>query len=850
MFALAAWISAGSTWSAEGTPTLRTEQPWKVVSLLEDAGLTHRNLFQVDFDRDPASPRRGTAWIATSDGLHEYDGYDWKRHGRAQGLPSNLVRCVLVTRAGQVWVGTDNGVARGDRNGFQTAGSEGRPAGKSVRRIVEDPDGTLWFCSDGGSAAGGRGGLTSLRGGQWTVYREADGLAGGSVVNYFRDRAGHAYAATLGGLTRWNGTRWEPEALPGDSQGMMGAMGSFAESPLDGLFHSNGLDLYRSDAAGWRLQPVPIHHEHGLCSLSDGSIVAVGRPHRGRSVFLEWSKDRWVPKSPEFDAPLGQTEDLREAPDGSVWVVGYACLVRWSRKEGAWREFANLPRPRLVDPVGGLWFAYTRRIAETPGPAVRLEKEGWRQLGESYDELRNNNGDRSIWGWNADRVTHWTGNTQTRFSARETGLAEVVAGRGDRAGEFWLLGTDSEGSARATRFSEGGWQGRRIPELAGLKLWANAAGAGTNGVWFAGDQGPGTEGVLVRVDGSRSTSLGVPADIVGAAQMDFIDDGRGGIWLFGDTGLFRWQLGRSTAWEPIPEMLSRRVVSAIQRSEELWFGCSGAIGGANGLVRWREGRWTRFPVDTLGNLSLAADSTVMANGTGQIFVVGSAPEALPVAVSLPTPEAVQGMIRAPDGSFWAAAGGTVFQYQPTEEPTETRVSGAARLQAGDPLVVVASAVERFTPRDSKISTRFSWRMDGGEWSEAAAGGRWIRSTEGLRVGLHRLEVRSVNFLSLADQTPAVLDFELVPVPLQQRRWFVPGLLGLAGVLGGMALVAGTARRRLAEYTRTLETKVTERTAELQEDIRQRTQAEAALRAGEERFSKAFNASPAILVITS
>jgi hypothetical protein len=125
-----------------------------VASFLNDAGLTRRRIFDLDFEPD------SSVWLAAADGLYHYDGYTWRRFSIEDGLPSSFVRCVLRTRNGVLWVGTDKGAGTFDGKKFNFIATEAVLAGPSVRRIVEDPDGTLWFCSDTWPDTTVSGGLT------------------------------------------------------------------------------------------------------------------------------------------------------------------------------------------------------------------------------------------------------------------------------------------------------------------------------------------------------------------------------------------------------------------------------------------------------------------------------------------------------------------------------------------------------------------------------------------------------------------------------------------------------------------------------------------------------------------
>lgn len=175
-FILFGWAALLRAMAADSLPVEKMDQPWRVVSLKEDAGLAHCNVFNVDFERDRKSSRWGNVWLATSVGLCEYDGYHWRRYGVADGLPSAFVRCVLVRRNGQIWVGTDKGAGVFDKGVFRTMGSEAGLAGPNVRRIIEDADGVVWFCSDSWPTADKGGGITSWQNGRWRAYHVSDGL--------------------------------------------------------------------------------------------------------------------------------------------------------------------------------------------------------------------------------------------------------------------------------------------------------------------------------------------------------------------------------------------------------------------------------------------------------------------------------------------------------------------------------------------------------------------------------------------------------------------------------------------------------------------------------------------------
>jgi hypothetical protein len=189
--------------------------------------------------------------------------------------------------------------------------------------------------------------------------------------------------------------RWEP-AFPAPADGSINwASGCLAETPGLGLVYSTGRQMFALQDGVWRRLPDEVGHEHGIVATPDGVIVAAGRPNGGRSAFMEWSGTNWLVVSADFPTALGHTQDIQAAPDGSVWVAGYDCLVRWTRRGAQWREFADLPPPRLVDAEGGVWFADERGAGPERRPAVRLFKERWTRL-EAF---------AGAWRWLGTRTT-------------------------------------------------------------------------------------------------------------------------------------------------------------------------------------------------------------------------------------------------------------------------------------------------------------------------------------------------------------------------------------------------------------------------------------------------------------
>ncbi len=400
------------------------------------------------------------AWLATSSGLREYDGYQWRRHGVAEGLPSEFVRCVAVTRGGRLWVGTDRGAGIYDRTGFRSFGSETNLAGPSVRRIVEDPDGTVWFCSDPWPSSARSGGLTAWRDGRWRRYGVAEGLPSEYVVNYFRDSDGRQWVVTPDGLARWMGDRWETVLRP-DRPGASFASGCVVEVPGQPVMFSTGKELYKLEGNQWRpLADVP-NHQYGVAATADGRLFASILAGEGRRAIAEWSGEAWVQRSAEYEIFGGYSEDVQEDPDGNIWVVGHETAKLW-RRHGQWHRFKGVPPPKFVDGSGRVWFARNSSRTLPAGPPVRSAGDRLERLESSYEDL-GVDGAGVVWGWNPKGVTRWLGNSARTFSFHDLGMEAIAQGQADHPSGYWVAGWTTGRELTVAHFVDGRWNAYSVP---------------------------------------------------------------------------------------------------------------------------------------------------------------------------------------------------------------------------------------------------------------------------------------------------------------------------------------------------------------------------------------------------
>lgn len=768
-------------------PAARFDQPWNIVSLAEDGDLDDTNIFFVDFATD------GTAWLATATGLVRYDGYQWRRFGRDDGLPSDFVRSVLVARDGRVWVGTDSGVAVSNGEAFEALDPSAL-AGPSVRRIVEDPDGTIWFCSDTWPVGKPSGGLTTYRDGMWSTAGLDDGLATDYIVDYLRTTDGRQYVVTLDGLFVRRGTVWtivphEPIREPSWQSATL------VEDRRGRLFVSAGHDvLVVQDGRVAERFTIHDRFRFAVGATDDGVVVAVGQTAFRNMQFVTFVDGRIEAVSAGIFQPGGASfvDAVRRAPDGSLWAVGHRLVVRWARGAHEWTAYPELRLPALVDGTGAVWFH------GSDGAAVRRRAHAWdRWPGDHRGFVTDTAG--AVWALDGASVTAWFDDRPRRFTGSDTGVPDPAAATPDPTGGVWINGASRSGSLVATRWSDGGWSSP-IELSVTMPSRVFQAADPIDGVWFGwdGDAGP----VLAHVIGDEQRRYAVPP-IASRFAFRFAVESERRVWVFGESGLHSLDpsTGAFSSYDDVPGVVR---AAALSRGEA-WFTLGTFLGGAPGLLRYHLDEWQRFPTSSIGSAATLPDGTLMFSS---IDLVTEVPPVRPVQlrrIPLPGNEEAVGALRDPDGDLWVGVGDRVLRRRTAESVPDTRLldGDVAAITSWHPFQIRVAVVDRFTPVDPTRPFRLSWRLDEGEWSSFTDAEPIELSTAELG-GRHTVDVRAQDEDLDVDPTPARLTLDVAPIPIEGRPWFVPAVALAAVGLVGLALAATVSRRRVLNTQGALE----------------------------------------------
>jgi signal transduction histidine kinase/ligand-binding sensor domain-containing protein len=482
-----------------------------------------------------------------------------------------------------------------------------------------------------------------------------------------------------------------------------------------------------------------------------------------------WRNGQWtVYRSPDVPLPSWRVDDLVEASDGALWVLGQGQEAlrldygtpRWTTHEGLRFQCEAADRSN--------WFlASDRGVVRQLSLADQVEEsERWIRYGPE-DGLM-------------DRP------------------ATVIA---TKAGGLWAAG--KHGALPASAWFDGAlWHMTVHPELGETADAAADPGAflgATDGsIWFGAGgyagSGRGRGGVLQLRLGSGQAGRHLdwehhrPPVVPRKSISGIVETGSGEIWVVARRNVSRYD---GQAWLAIaaPEELLWSFITSAHATPtgSVWIGTRMA-----GLYHHRDGAWFRYGakdgladdhitsiVDADGGGIFAGTPRGISRFDGQAWLKHAIPSGLPPVSRL-------GLRRSLDGAVWINSRSTsgklcTIRMMPDGAPPETRLAlSSSEVPSGGDVSPSWQGVDPWnvTPADR---LQYAWRVDGGAWSAFST----ARSTvlAGISKGEHLIEVRARDLDFNVDPSPAQASFVVLP-PMWQNPWF----LGLMAILSGAILL--------------------------------------------------------------
>ncbi len=425
------------------------------------------------------------------------------------------------------------------------------------------------------------------------VWRARDGLPGDSVRALAQTADGRLWAATLGGVARFDGRRWAPVQTAADPRTALGDV-SRLQATADGAVWWS--PAHRPPLRWWGGGARTFGPAEGLPAGTEARAWA----EDGRHVWMATADGLYRYADGRFVAHalrgLGGASitGLQVDAAGTIWVGTSAGL---RALHGADLQPPAVPgsiSALLRDRRGTLWVAAGPRLLALPGGT---SQDAGAPITALADDL-----DGNLWIGTGAGLARLHGGQLARFSARD-GLPEddVTAVFVDREDTLWV-GTRHGGVAQLTDRT---LATLTLPGLSG-DLFDSVCEGPDGALWF-GTRGRGA----VRYRGGQTTVLGTADGLPSGVVHAVLADAGGDVWLGTEGGLVRYRDGRVTD----PRVWGRFVTGLYQdRAGALWIQGNGELG------RLADGQLTRFdPHDGLPAGQLRA---VAEDGRGRLWVSG------------------------------------------------------------------------------------------------------------------------------------------------------------------------------------------------------------------------------------
>ncbi|MEL7005043.1 MAG: two-component regulator propeller domain-containing protein, partial [Bacteroidota bacterium] len=261
---------------------------------------------------------RGYLWIATYNGLAQYDGSNLKLFTEKHGLTSNLITFVFEDSKQNLWIGTFGlGVIKYDGNSFFSYGKkQGLPTlagGIGFLEAFEDSNGNIWFGTNIGLIRY-RPSNPGFKHDQFVIYSEDHGIHG-DINSIQEDSSGHLWVGTTKGLKKFDGNSFIDYDF-----GLGSVTSMFMDSNRSIWFGSQDKGFARYQNQTFELfeslAESNLNQIAALAESPDGEIL-IGTQNAGFHIFdNERTQSITIPEGLTSNA----ITDVKVGPSGNYWI--------------------------------------------------------------------------------------------------------------------------------------------------------------------------------------------------------------------------------------------------------------------------------------------------------------------------------------------------------------------------------------------------------------------------------------------------------------------------------------------------------------------------------------------------
>jgi ligand-binding sensor domain-containing protein len=661
--------------------------------------------------------------------------------------------------------------------------------------VVEDPSGTIWIQTyrdawldgfDGygtGLSLGGVTCLSRLRGGIVTTLGPEDGVPQNGQPGILVDRSGNLWMGTESSIARFDGNQWH-EVAPPTELPLATAMPKL-EARDGGIWITagNGFAFRYLDGSWIKYQVISgagaAARVMDIVESGDGAIYfcSSGNSGTGRAGITRLENGQLIDRTPPNYPPTMIYLRMTSDAHGDIWAGAQGHYARFNGLR--WRLYSLDPLPFLVDgwpprPIrfdrdGALWIGDEGRCVRWDRSEIVMNPAPYYTQGSIDNTVEDHRGDFWFATYRDGVVRQVADTLWQRFSRAEglyaVGINDMTA---DSSGNLWLMHGNG-----VSKYDGATWSAMGSPD----PDWANSIKCAVDrdgGLWIGGYGG------VRRLHGGAWTrymyDAGFPLAYVGWIT----PDRSGNIWVGdGDVNVARFD---GTSWQAYT--FDAYVWSVYEdRAGNWWFGTyRGArrfdgtswttYTTADGLA---DDRVTRVLEDRMGRLwfSTAAGVSMFDGATWRTFGPN---ERYPA-------ENCYGQLVDHSGTLWFSTDRIWYRVDPDYVPPRTRFALKPPIVtgSGDLSATVVAAYEELD------GIEFSFRFDGGAWSEWTPNGSW--SISGVPDGTHVLEARTRDFSGNIDPDPARAELVVdatPPSPVIVHPPFGVPVRGIVEVIGTTA----------------------------------------------------------------
>lgn len=614
-------------------------------------------------------------WLAAAEGVAFFNGAQagngrWLRFGQHDGLPGNRVTALGVAADGTV-------LASSDLQAGETQLSSGLYGSYSIgHHYVSFFDGQAWqpailplsdgplhpvitsitTTADGAAWLATLGGISRFDGQRWDHFTVLDGLPGYEVYQVLAvDTA--VWAVTKGGLAQFNPATqsWKSFAGAGDWTDL--AAVRLAADASGTLWTGSGTELRRYDGQRWQL--VPLELPDPAMTVRDFVVAPNGRlwltayletPNSEQHFLAEFDGQQWQWHKVALPDSFEPFTRLWLGPDGRLWASNNTSLWRFNLPGGNTTQPSQYPE--LVRAITDLTFlpngkpVATTRLDATPlllepDGAVPLEQPLAASGAFAIDADENGR----LWlGTNQGTARQRDDGTWQTFALSEQTVVETVTELVVEADGRLLLGT-SGGSV--LRWAEG--QVTLLDSSAGSPISALFTAA--DGTLWRGSFG----GSVARLNGDRWLPFPAIPPIYNERVRDAAVADPGTLWLAtADSLISLTTVGERSVCREVSADYPGAAGLAANLADRLWLVSERIVYRGNAVGFERMGTLA-LPIT-----AVAPDGSIWyATQTELVRVQGN--QRQPLAHNL-DPTTIIALAIAPDGTIWVGttAGAAVF----------------------------------------------------------------------------------------------------------------------------------------------------------------------------------------------